>query len=371
MKIPKINKPKRRSFKLAILIALILLLGISLSVGVYQTVFNIDEEIVDALEVMFRNRNQAIITGDTEQIKSMYNTDSKYGTWAFEYELRKVKYLKNWSKKQGVRFIEINPTIVVRSTKDKEEKTAVNLLCSTEYKYVYENTPDQVNTFRIGTYHIIDLIDKDGTWIITKEWYTDPFADSLNLERINVDSVREYIIAQDTRDLSDIGDRRISAVEYADKYCGAASEEQFDFKYNKAYRNYNPQGGDCANFASQVLHEGGKFKKTKGWNYDKGGATRAWVNAGSFKNYWINSGRASLIAYGSYEKVYKASYKLLPGDFIAYEKKGDITHISVVTGADSKGYSLVSCHNTDRNKVPWDLGWSNSNIKFWLIRVHY
>ncbi len=35
----------------------------------------------------------------------------------------------------------------------------------------------------------------------------------------------------------------------------------------------------------------------------------------------IYSGRASVIAHGDYEKVYKASYKLLPGDFVAYEKK--------------------------------------------------
>ena len=34
-----------------------------------------------------------------------------------------------------------------------------------------------------------------------------------------------------------------------------------EFKYNKKYRDYNPQGGDCANFASQILFEGGKFKK--------------------------------------------------------------------------------------------------------------
>ncbi len=362
---------KAKYIKLAILITLILLLGAIVSVEVFHTVFNIDEEIVDVLEVMFRDRNQAIITGDVELIKAMYNTESKYGNWAYEYELRKVKYINNWGKKQGVKFIEINPTLVVRSVKDKEEKTAVNLMCSTEYKYVYEDTPDQVNTFRIGTYHILDLIEKDEAWIISKEWYTDPFADSLNLERINVDTIKEYIISQGTRDLSDIGERRIGAVEYADKYCGAASEEQFDFKYNKTYRNYNPQGGDCANFASQILSAGAKFKKNKNWNYDKNGATRAWVNADGFKSYWLNSGRASVIAYGSYEKVYKASYKLLPGDFIAYEKKGDITHISVVTGVDSKGYSLVTCHNTDRNKVPWDLGWSNSNIKFWLIRVHY
>ena len=61
---------------------------------------------------------------------------------------------------------------------------------------------------------------------------------------------------------------------------------------------------------------------------------------------------------------------MLPGDFVAYESKGDINHISMVTGVDSKGYPLVTCHNTDRYMVPWDLGWSNPKIKFWLVRTH-
>ncbi|MBM7558094.1 hypothetical protein JOC47_002964 [Halanaerobacter jeridensis] len=38
---------------------------------------------------------------------------------------------------------------------------------------------------------------------------------------------------------------------------------------------------------------------------------------------------------------------------------------------DSKGYILVNSHNSDRHRVPWDLGWSNNEIKFCLVRVHY
>jgi len=356
---------------LMILLVMIVALDTGLSGGMIRTVFNLDEEVQAEVRSMFQNRNVAIINGDVDLIKSMYDTNTKYGTWAYEYELRKVKYLHNWEKKQGAKFIEINPTIVFRSIKDKGDKISINLLCSTEYKYVYEGGTDEVNSFRIGTYHVLDLVEQDEVWIVSKEWYKDPFGDSLNLERIDGDSIKKYVLSQSQRDFSNIGDRRMGAIEYADRYSGAASEEQFGFKYNKAYRNYNSQGGDCANFASQVLFEGGKFKKTSNWGYNKGAATRSWVNADGFKSYMLNSGRASLIAYGNYEKVYKASYKLLPGDFIAYEKKGDINHISMVTGADTKGYSLVSCHNTDRNRVPWDLGWSNSSIRYWLVRVHY
>ena len=331
----------------------------------------VDEEMVKFVESIFVSRNKAILEKDLELLDTLYATDTKYGQWAYEYEERKVKYLNNWAEKQGVKFIDIIPKVVIRSSKAGEEKYSFNILCNTEYKYIYPENPGQVNSSRIGTYHSLQLSKREGQWIITKEWYTDPFADSLSLETIKVDDIKEYILSQNARDISTIDERRKNAATYAKQYCGAATAYEYEFKYNKNYRNFNPEGGDCANFASQILHEGGKFKKNSSWNYNKGSATGPWVNADKFTSYMIYSGRASLIAKGSYDKVYKESYKLLPGDFIAYEKKGDITHISTVTGVDSKGYTLVTCHNTDRNDVPWDLGWSDKKMKFWLVRVHY
>lgn len=330
-----------------------------------------EEEVTDIVTHIFENRNKAIINEDVEFIQSIYDTDTKYGTWAFQYEQKKMKYINNWGEKQGVKFTSITPTLLFRSIKNNNGGYSVNLLCSTEYRYVYEDTPSVENVSRIGTYHTLQLKNKDGIWVISKEWYKDPFGDSLNLEKLKTDSIKPFILSQLPRDLSSIGERRINAVDYAMRFCGAASYGENGFKYNKKYRDYNPQGGDCANFASQILYEGGKFKRNSNWNYDKNGATGSWVNAGTFMKYMTGSGRASLIAHGSYEKIYKASFKLLPGDFIAYEKKGDINHISTVTACDSKGYALVTCHNSDRYNVPWDLGWSNTNIKFWLVHVNY
>ncbi|KOA20619.1 putative amidase domain protein [Clostridium homopropionicum DSM 5847] len=343
-------------------------------------VINLDnnqEEVRTKVEEIFRLRNLSILTNDEKAIGNIYDLKTKYGTWAYEHEIKKLKYLHNWSEKQGVKFISINPKIVIRSIKGGNGIYNINLMCSTEYVYVYENEKseisqtEEINSFRIGTSHSLRLNNKDEKWFITKEWYTDPFADSLNLDNIKANDIKEYILSQTSRDFSNLNNRRISAVEYADQYCGTAAEEKYGYKYNKKYGDYNPLGGDCANFASQILFEGGKFKKTGAWNFNKTGGTKAWLNAQGFKDYMVGSGRASVIAKGNYNQVYKASYKLQPGDFVAYEKKGRITHISVVTGADSKGYSLVNCHNTDRYRVPWDLGWSDKNIKFWLVRVHY
>lgn len=335
------------------------------------------EEVIKKVEEIFKVRNTAILTNDEKSIATIYDRKTKYGTWAYEHEIKKLKYLHNWSEKQGVKFLTINPNIVVRSVKGGKGVYSVNLICSTEYTYIYQNEAsldegvDKINRFRIGTSHSLRLNTNDGGWYITKEWYTDPFADSLNLENIKASDIKQYILSQSYRDFSNLNKRRTSAVEYADVYCGIANEEKYGYRYNKKYGDFNPLGGDCANFASQILHEGGKFKKTIAWNFEKGKGTKAWLNAEGFKNFMIGSGRASLIARGNYNQVYKASYKLQPGDFIAYEKKGKITHISVVTGADSKGYPLVNCHNIDRYRVPWDLGWSDKDIKFWLIRVHF
>lgn len=357
--------------KLIIITFLILLINVYQPSRALSSTLDSKDEIGNYIKQIFENRNKALLNGDLEFIESIYDKNTQYGIWAFEHEERKMKYIHNWQEKQGVKFTDIIPKVVIKSIRGSGDRYTVSLICSTEYKYIYEDNPEVVNTSRIGAYHLVQIANKDDVWIITKEWYPDPFADSLNLDNLKVDSMKQYILSQSSRDFSSINQRRLKAVEYADQYCGTASEEQYGFKYNGKYRDYNPQGGDCANFASQILFEGGKFRKNSGWNYDGKGATRAWLNADGFKDYMVHSGRASVISYGSYEKVYKDSYKLLPGDFVAYEKKGDITHISVVTGADSKGYSLVSCHNTDRNRVPWDLGWSDKSIRFWLIRVHF
>ena len=327
-----------------------------------------EEEVAFLIDDIVATRNAAILRGDLDSVRSLYNTNKRSGLWAFEHEKKKLEYLANWSQKQGITFTDVASEIEINWSKNNGQGMTINFMVCSTYTYSYQNK-SQINTMRIGTYHELDIVQYEQQWLITREWYTDPFADSLDLESLDTAENRDYILSKETRDFSNLNKRRIDAVAYADQYCGVAGVSDNGFSYNTAYKNYNHLGGDCANFVSQVLYESG-FKKNGTWNYEKEGS-RAWVNAQALKNYMIYSARAWLIASGSYDKVLKASYKLLPGDIVAYEKKGKITHVSVVTGADSQGYSLVNCHNTDRFRVPWDLGWSNSKIKFHLIRVEY
>ena len=334
-----------------------------------------DDQIKQQYQLLLQNlfdyRNKAILEQNEEILKELYDTDKKTGRWAYEHEVEKMKYLKNWSSQQGVTFNDIKTKVKIRKVKEKETDL-YGIICNvaTDYNYSYENEKDVKNIFRIGTEHYLHVKIKDYQYIITKEWYTDPFADSLNLENIKSDDIRSYILAQQKPDIQ-LTQEQQKAIDYAHRYCGVSTEEEYEFKFNREYKNFNPDGGDCANFASQIMYESGRFKKNSIWNYNYRDGTKAWVNAQGFKNYILNSGRGSLICKGSYEETYKESYNLRPGDFVAYEKGGRITHVSTVTGMDSKGYPLVTCHNTDRLLVPWDLGWSNKTIRFHLIRVHY
>ncbi|XTR37162.1 amidase domain-containing protein [Paraclostridium tenue] len=323
------------------------------------------------LENLFDNRNKAILTKNDEVLKKLYDIDHKFGLWAYEQEVTKMKYLENWSYKQGVKFNDIKTRVKVRKVKEKEENL-YGIICavSTEYNYSYENQLDTKNMFRIGTYHYLNMRIVDNEYVITKEWYTDPFADSLHLDNIKSDDIRNYILSKENQSIS-LTNEQTKAMEYAHKYCGAAADEEHGMKFNPKYKDFNPDGGDCANFASQIMYESKRFKKNRIWNYEGNSGTKAWVNAQGFKNYLLNSGRGSLISKGSYEDVYKTAYNMRPGDIVAYEKGGRITHVSTVTGLDSRGYPLVTCHNTDRLLVPWDLGWSDKSIRFHLIKVHY
>lgn len=329
-----------------------------------------ESEVFCLVDDIFYLRNQAILQGNLPALAGLYDRSARNGIWAYEHQAKKEKYLRNWLYKQGAKLTTIKSLIRLRRVQPRKDGIKITLLASTEYRYIYQNEPSRENLMRIGTYHSLELLQKEEQWLISREWYTDPFADALAMEKDQAEADHLFIPSQKSRNFSNLNPRRIKAVAYADEYCGAAANDEQGFKYNPKYTNFNYSGGDCANFASQVLHEGGGFRKNYTWNYGKG-ASRAWVNAQAFNRYMLNSGRASRIAYGTYSQVLKPSYELLPGDYIAYEKKGKVTHISVVTGTDSKGYALTNSHNADRYRVPWDLGYGDRGIKFWLVRVNY
>lgn len=141
---------------------------------------------------------------------------------------------------------------------------------------------------------------------------------------------------------------------------------------NSAYKDFTYEGGDCANFASQVLTDkkAGGIPTDWNWCYSQGKGTRAWVQAEALVHHLIYSGLAALVKRGSFQEVFEAINLLEPGDIIGYEEKGEIVHVSIVVGRDAGGYMVVNSHTADRYHVPWDMGWDRRNL-YWLLHITY
>ena len=356
----------------------VLVYMLSLALNPIPTFINNQNEAVkqydweQILNSIFDKRDGLLLNGNADDLKAMYVSGERNSRWALEAEIRRVEYLKDYAARQCIEFTGVQSNLLIKKARQVGRGYAFFVVVSTTYTYIYQDEPEKENLFRIGTYHSMDLIpgSTDSSWLISREWYVDPFQDSFVQEDATDTDYKAFILSQTAKDFSGIAEQRVKAVAYADRYAGAASDGLYGFDYNKDYPNFDSRGGDCSNYVSQALHESG-FKTGNGWTYTKDAGSHSWCNASGLKSYLVWSGRANVIAQGTFNDVYKAAYELMPGDVIGYVKKGRVDHMVLVTGADSKGYPLINSHTTDRYRVPWDLGWSESGIKFILLKVNY
>lgn len=372
------------------------------SLSKFILAFGYDEnELKTTVEDMYNRRSSAFITGDLLSLKQYFDTSQKYGVWALEHEVKRVKYLHDWSSQRGMKFTNVQST--VRIKKIYPGTKLVKIALEESYKFDYTYPKDEapvINSFGVGIRHTLSLIKKDDKWLIYNDWYTDCFEDALQAYTGDLKSNIEFSTPPNSPTINTkhippsqssgqtykkLYYDRNKAAAYADKYCGAAWGSGNNFKYNKKYMDFNGIGGDCTNFASQVLgdKEAGGIPMDYTWRceYSRWGnsqGTSAWVNADGLKNYLVYSGKGSVIKRGTFKDLTAPLPDLPTGtvgklqlaDLVCYEKKGNIDHFGVVTGWDSHGYPLINSHTTDRYHVPWDLGWGDNKIRFFLIHIN-
>lgn len=351
------------------------------------------DEIKSIIEEIYNKRSLALIKGDPKILPQYFDTSHKHGTWALEHEVQRVKYLNTWAYARNISFTDIKSHVKINRVSENGGKIKASLKEMCKFTYVYKDDKNPIpNCFSVGLNHSITLVNKQNKWVVLNDWYTDCFEDALKrysskVEELNYEGQEVFPLSNSPKVIeyeSSSKYNRKKAVEYADKYCGTSLKEGEFPKYNKRYRNYTGIGGDCTNFASQVIgdKEGGGLKFDGTWRctyhkFSPAEGSRAWVNADMFKNYLVYSGKGRVIANGKFKDLAlqsnKYSYipleKLQPGDLICYAKGSDVDHFAIVTSWDSHGYPLINSHTTDRYHVPWDLGWGDKNINFYLIKI--
>ncbi|HLO01487.1 MAG TPA: amidase domain-containing protein [Symbiobacteriaceae bacterium] len=324
------------------------------------------EDLTHRLQEIYDLRARWLLTDDAPPEIDRDYTRARTAKWALEHEYGKIRYLRQWAQNRKVRFIQSKPTIKVKQLRVNDEKARFYVEQSLALGYVYPNE-EHLNLFGVGTRHIIELKRQGEQWLINMEWYTDPLGDDTEVPDVTpalmpaIPTVRSAAAAPI---VVKKGYDREGAVRYADQYCGVAWGCGNENRYNPRFRDYNGVGGDCTNFAAQVLREGGGLK------------VPIFTRVDGLAGHLQYSGRGSLASKGPFQQVMKAAMNrpggfpawLKPGDMIAYQEKGEMAHFGVVTGFDSHGYPLVNSHTADRYHVPFDLGWDRKTV-YWLFKL--
>jgi len=331
---------------------------------------------------MLRQRFETLMDGDLERIRPNYATGELSGEYALIREEQRTAYFRSWLEERG---------LVLESASAWFEVDSIISLGRNSYRmeitehatYAYRAAADEpTHTFGSRTVHVLEAVFEDGRWKIVYDWYADPLGEGpVNPGRGRIAPFASGTQPGPSARVPDGSDSsappqqfdRQKAVEYAVRHSGVRSLPGGG-KYNRNYQVYSYVGGDCANFVSQVLAAGG-LPQGYGWAYSRGG-TSSWTCSQDLVWHLTGSGAGRRVYRGDFagallplpDSTRGAIGLLQPGDVIGYESGGEVAHVAVVVGIDPYGWPIIASHTADRLYFPWDLGWDEDTI-FWFIHI--
>jgi hypothetical protein len=246
-------------------------------------------------------------------------------------------------------------------------------------------------TSEVATDHHIELSQKGGEWFVVSDSYLDWFNQKLAPDHATPRAAPAapapsqqsgvHVEPETAPSGNSMTYNRIAALTYADMYATS---------YNPNYYNYNPDGGDCANFVSQALYDpvyGANLpREDPNWYYlygQSGAAASpiAWRYTPSQHQFLINNPYGSYYDFGyfgtsgswSATNAYDKSY-MLTGDIHFYDWYSDglIRHATIAVGYLGDGTTLIDSHNLDRKRVRYDFDASYDNgTTYYMDRINH
>lgn len=155
--------------------------------------------------------------------------------------------------------------------------------------------------------------------------------------------------------------------------------------YNPNYPNYHDMGGDCTNFVSQCVYDGGmpmRIGSTDAyWYYNSSGRSPSWAGADYFMRHWTKVRSSSYYGRAYEVRIYTRDYILNNrATFGSFLSLGDI--VQFLNASDSKArHSIIVSqknNNTDikycahsNNKKNEDIfsAISNLDAKRWIVVI--
>ncbi len=356
-------------------VALVLAAAVALAAVAVRT-RALASSAVAAATALLQREDDAVIAGDAAALAAVFVPGA---TASLQAARNRLQYVRDWGTARGARFLGVGVKVAVRSERVSPDGATARMavVVSEAFTYVWDTHPESPQTFGLGTRRTLVLVREDGAWRVGAQTFIDPLDQETRLPGPATPGHAAYVPAPLPAPSPRPGYDAEGAVRYANTYCGSAPGCGNGGLYNSAFRDYNSGGGDCTNFASQVLHVGGGLPEGGGWQYAggaEGDGSLSWLRAPSLLAFLLASGRVQVLARGTYAELvargpdgHAAADALAPGDLIAYFEGGRVVHFGLVAGRDVGGYPVVDTHTADRFHVPWDLGWDHST-QFIFVR---
>lgn len=266
----------------------------------------------------------------------------------------------------------------------EKEKPELKEAIDDKIKYIikgYKEYPEIVDT-GIGVVHEMILRRENGEWKVYKDSYdegpdltrspdfnvqTNEIKSNSNNQIMPLSSISYYYDREDGANYAD---------QYVYHYTSCSGDQYFPNFYNTCYKNFNPYGGDCANYVSQCLHAGGQPRifddgtyptGSNPWYYKNNGTCNttsddswniSWINANSLYHLINDSGRGQDEPY----------FLLCIGDVAFWDENqnGIKDHaVFVVISRAGGNPPLINSHTNDRYHCP-----IYQNIKWTYVWIY-
>ncbi len=233
----------------------------------------------------------------------------------------------------------------------------------------YDDLADGVGGLDVsgfGTWHIFTVdIGADGACEVLSDEYDE--SDILGVNTLSDAHTRELLAraVPEPEYESEPDAASLLAFSYYPDYdvekAVAYSEEHWN-NYNPAYANFNPYGGDCANFTSQSIYAGGmpqvvtKAYANDGWFYiNSTNRSATWTGATNL-HHWMRDNRGRCVT-ASATTVYTGSPVFYSKTTYSGDSKQEnisFAHAVLCVGTNTAGSPIINSHNTDRYHVMWN-----------------
>ncbi len=282
--------------------------------------------------------------------------------------------LDEMEERMLVKIVDADVTLKIEKAEQENGKLLLYINEWTFFDYDdLEGEGDAIDVSGYGVDHIITLSEVSGKWLIEGDVFNDslmgvpaPKEEKNNVKTLKDGGIRQAGVSAINGKLTQKASYTIysgynpsAAVEYAEKYVyhGAAGGTNYESYYNPAYYNFNPLGGDCANYTSQSIYAGGMPQVVcanygvDGWFYNtSSNRSGSWTGAAQLRTYMSNA-RGKQINSPSNSQVWIGCPM-----FVDWTSNGSYDHAYFCVGRNSSGTAIINSHNYDQYHVKWNYG---------------